>query len=68
MKSFTNESQIPQTLLHARNDRLGVNQEAEKKAREHIKPDVDITNDEKFWSGEGLTLEFKRVEMTKKAA
>lgn len=40
-----------------------VDQEAKKQARDHIKPDVDETYDNKFWEGAGLTLEFNKVNM-----
>lgn len=63
MKSFTDENQLPQHLIKARNERFMVDQEAKKQARDHIKPDVDETYDNKFWEGAGLTLEFNKVNM-----
>lgn len=66
MKSFNDESQLPHGLIKARNDRFEVEQDDVKKAREHIKPEVDDTHDKKFWEGEGLALEFKKVDMNEK--
>lgn len=63
MKSFTDESQLPQEILRSRNVKFNVDQSDKKKAREHIKPEIDDTNDNKFWEGEGFTLDFKKVEM-----
>ncbi|TIC51545.1 DUF1264-domain-containing protein [Wallemia mellicola] len=63
MKSFTNEFQLPQEILKSRNEKFDVDQAAKKKARTHIKPEIDDTNDKKFWEGEGFTLDFRKVKM-----